>query len=182
MKLSLSGLMISTLFMATIAQAEINPADVSATLTITGTATADAEALCTLATGVSSVYLRGDVSNLINQGDNANNMYFVPLHIEGNTQCNALIEQGRLSYRFLGTADNGQGNALANASSGENAAAGVAIGLFDNKGKPVSLNSTGFTATQNAGQGIGFQVVKLKDQTATAGKIHGVLTINIERL
>lgn len=182
MKLSFSGLIVSTLFMATFAHAEMNAADVPATLTITGTATADTEALCTLGASVSSIYLRGDVSNLIAQGDDADNMSFVPLRIEGNAQCDTLIEQGRLTYRFLGTADDGMGSALANASTGESAATGVAIGLFDNQGKPVSINSSGITASQTSGQGIGFQVVKLKDQTATAGTVHGVLTIDIERL
>ncbi|WP_426346787.1 fimbrial protein [Cronobacter universalis] len=182
MKLSLSGLMIPALFMTAMAHAEINSSDVPATLSVTGNATADAEALCTLSTSVSAVYLRGDVSSLINQGDEANNMTFVPLRIEGNTQCNDLIEQGRLSYRFSGNADSNQGSALANASTGENAATGVAIGLFDNKGKPITINSTAITVLPKTGQGVGFQVVKLKDQTATAGTIHGVLTINVERL
>ncbi|WP_276642697.1 fimbrial protein [Siccibacter turicensis] len=182
MKLSLSGLIVSTLFMATFAQAEMTAADVPATLTITGTATADAQALCTLSASVSSVYLRGDVSSLIEQGENADNMTFVPLRIEGNAQCDTLIEQGRLAYRFLGTPGDRMGRALANASAGENAATGVAIGLFDNQGKPVSINSDSIIASQNPGQGIGFQVVKLSDQKATAGTVHGVLTIDVERL
>ncbi|WP_436894167.1 fimbrial protein [Siccibacter turicensis] len=182
MKLSLSGLIVSTLFMATFAQAEITAADVPATLTITGTATTDAQALCTLSASVSSVYLRGDVSSLIEQGENADNMTFVPLRIEGNAQCDTLIEQGRLSYHFTGTADSVQGTALANSSNGDTAATGVAIGLFDNRGKSVSINTTAFTVSQTAAQGVGFQVVKLKDQVVTAGKVHGVLTIDIERL
>ncbi|EOI3577658.1 type 1 fimbrial protein [Cronobacter turicensis] len=182
MKLLSSGLMISALFIASVAHAEMNAADVPATLTITGTVSGDTEARCTLGTSVSSLYLRGDVSNLINQGDTADSMSFVPFHIEGNTQCDALIEQGRLSYRFLGTADDSLGSALANTSSGENAATGVAIGLFDNTGKPVSINGSGIAVSQNSGQGVGFQVVKLKDRTATAGTVHGVLTIDIERL
>ncbi|WP_319049176.1 fimbrial protein [Cronobacter malonaticus] len=182
MKLALTGLMISTLLMATVAHAQISASDVPATLTITGIARGSSEATCALAANASAIYLRGDVSNLIELGDDADNMTFVPLHIEGNKECDALIEQGKLSYRFFGTADDSQGSALANASTGENAATGVAIGLFDNKGKPVSINSTAYTVSKDAQQGIGFQVVKLKDQTATAGTVHGVLTIDVERL
>lgn len=182
MNKSLSGLIIPALLMATAAHAEVSPGDTSATLSITGAVAADVDALCSLSASVSSLFLRGDVSNLINQGDNANNMSFVPLRVTGNEQCASLVEQGRLSYRFIGTADDVEGKALANTSTGGSAATGVAIGLFDNQGQPIDINNASVTVSQTASQGIGFQVVKLKGQTATAGAIHGVLTIDIERL
>ncbi|ELY3544257.1 type 1 fimbrial protein [Cronobacter turicensis] len=182
MKVSFSSLVISALFATSMAQAAGNAGDISATLTITGNAVADPQALCTVSANANSVYLSGDISNLINQGDTANNMTFVPFHIKGNEQCSTLIEQGRISYRFTGTADTAEGTALANSSTGENAASGVAIGLFDNTGKPLKLNDTAIIASATQNQGVGFQVVKLKDQNVTAGKVHGVLTVDIERL
>ncbi|AZP31688.1 fimbrial protein [Cronobacter sakazakii] len=182
MKFSLSGLIFSALFIAVAAQAETNTNDASATLSITGNAFANEEALCVIHTTTSSVNLSGDVSNLIKQGDTADHLAFVPVRVTGNDACNSLLEQGRLAYRFMGTADSVKGTALANSSTGENAASGVAIGLFDYKGNPISINDTTITASHAAGQGVGFQVVKLDNQTVTAGKVHGELTIDIERL
>lgn len=182
MKVSLSSLMIFTLFATSMAQAASSAENASATLSITGNATSDSQALCTISANTSAVYLSGDVTNLINLGDTADNMTFVPLHIKGNDQCNALIDEGRISYRFTGTADIVEGTALANSSTGDSAASGVAIGLFDYTGKPMKINDTTIVASTEQTQGVGFQVVKFKDQNATAGKVHGVLTIDIERL
>ncbi|EKY3198640.1 type 1 fimbrial protein [Cronobacter turicensis] len=183
MKLLSSGVIISSLFMATGAYAEVTAPDTPATITISGTTTSDQEAFCTLTAGVKTLDLRGNAATLIEEGDVANNTSYVTFHIGGNAQCDALIEQGQLSYRFLGAADDSQGNALANASTGENSASGVAIGLFDYLGNPVSINAPAITATKaTLDPGIGFQIVKLKDRTVTPGTVHGVLTIEVERL
>ncbi|EOV9673186.1 fimbrial protein [Cronobacter turicensis] len=183
MKLLSSGVMISSLFMATGTYAEVTAPDTPATITISGTTTSDQEAMCTLTAGVNTLQLHGNADTLIEEGDIADNTLFVPFFVRGNVQCDNLIEQGQLSYRFLGAADDSQGKALANASTGENAASGVAIGLFDREGSPISINAPAITLTKSIlDPGVGFQIVKLKDRTVTPGSVHGVLTIEIERL
>lgn len=183
MKKKLTGLLFPAFLLASSFCAEAAIEDQSATLSISGTAVADTDALCSISAQASAVYLRGDISNLINLGEVSNNMTFVPLSIQGNEECFAQMKEGRFSYRFVGIADSVEGKALANASEGDSAAQGVAIGLFDKQGHPVDINQDYIIPSRNNGvQGVGFQVVKLDGKVATAGTIHGVLTINVERL
>ncbi|EPT7063709.1 fimbrial protein [Cronobacter turicensis] len=182
MKKKLTCLVFPALLLASSFCAEASTEDQSATLSISGAVVADADALCNISAKASAIYLRGDISNLINLGEVANNMTFVPFTIQGNEACVSQLKEGRFSYKFVGVADSIEGKALANASEGDSAAQGVAIGLFDDEGRPIDINHTVVLASQNRAQGIGFQVVKLNGKVATAGTVHGVLTIDVERL
>lgn len=180
MKKSILGLAVSAMFVMGVAHAEVNPNDVSATLTVSGSVTANQSA-CTVNLNKSSIALSAEVSKLVAQGATATPVDAVDLSITGDTQCSDLVAAGKMAYKFLGTADSAMGTSLANTVTGENAANGIGIALYDNAGKVVSINKDTITATSTASH-LGLGLVKLEGVEATAGSVQGALTIQIERL
>lgn len=179
MKKSILGLAVSALFVMGAAQATTNPDDVSATLAVTGTVT-PALSPCTVNLGQSSVSLSADVSKLVAQGVTTTPVNSVDLSITGDAQCADLVSQGKMAYKFLGTADSALGTSLANAATGENAASGIGIALY-NAGEVLKINQDTMAATSAASH-LGLGLVKLDGVEATAGSVQGSLTIQIERL
>ncbi|MDK9361888.1 fimbrial protein [Lelliottia wanjuensis] len=180
MKKSILGLAVSALFVMGAAQASTNPDDISATLTVSGTVTPSLSP-CTVNLGQSSINLHADISTLVTQGTTTTPMNTVDLTVTGDEQCADLVSQGKIAYKFLGTADSAMGSVLANTATGEGAASGIGIALYDNAGQNLLINKDTMTATPGVSH-LGLGMVKLASQTATAGSVQGSLTIQIERL
>lgn len=180
MKKSLLGLAVSALFVVGAVHAETNPNDVSATLTVSGSVTAS-QSICTVNLGQSSIALSADVTSLVSQGASTTPVNTVDMTIDGDDQCKTLVSEGKMAYKFLGTADNAMGTSLANTVAGDGSAAGIGIALYDNAGQVLSINKDTIAATSTASH-LGLGLVKLDGQEATAGSVQGSLTIQIERL
>lgn len=180
MKKSILGLAVSALFVVGAAQAETNPNDVSATLIVSGTVTANQSA-CTVNLGQTSISLAADVSALVLQGTSTVPVNTVDMVINGDEQCKALVSQGKMSYKFIGTADNAMGTSLANSVVGEGTATGIGVALYTPDGQILSINKDTMAASETPTH-LGLGLVKLDGQEATAGTVQAALTIQIERL
>ncbi|NCH72322.1 fimbrial protein [Cronobacter dublinensis] len=180
MKKTILGLAISAMFMVGAVQAETNANDVSATLSVTGTVTAN-DSVCSVVLSDSTVALNGDVSSLVEAGQKPANAKSVIIRTQGDNNCTTLLSQGKLAYKFLGTADGVDGTTLANSASAESAAQGVGIGLYNMEGTSLKINEDTATAT-STGYTLQLGLVKLSGSEPTAGDVQGSLTIQIERL
>lgn len=180
MKKTLLGLAVSTFFVVGAAQAAIVANDASAILTVTGNVT-DSQTVCAVSLDQSAITLNGDTSNMATQGATAISTTTVDLSITGDEKCNTLVSQGKMAYKLLGTADTLEGNVLANAATGADAATGVGIGLYTLAGDVLAVNQSTLAASVT-GTKFGLGIVKLNGQTPAAGKVQGALTIEIVRL
>ncbi|ALB56752.1 fimbrial protein [Cronobacter universalis] len=181
MKKTILSLAVSALFMTGMVHAETNPNDVSATLSVTGTVVEDIADACTVVTNKQAVALSGDVTDLINQGQDSTSVETVQLSIVGEN-CASKVEAGTMAYKFTGTADNADGTVLANSDASSTAAKGVGVGIFTGANKPVKVNSADHVIASASGTIIGLQMVKLNGQNAEAGNVTSSVTIEIERL
>lgn len=160
--------------------------DIPATLSISGTVS-EGQFSCGVLLDESSVSLIQDSDTLIKQGDNATTPTLVKITINGGDAngggnlCNDLITEGKIAYKFTGTADNADGTSLANTLSDQTAAQGVGIGIFDDQNKPIAAN-TGLVLAKEEVTTIGLQMVQLHNQTPVAGNINSTVTVQIERL
>lgn len=180
MKKSILGLAVSALFVMGAAQAETNPNDVSATLVVSGSVTAS-QSVCTVNLGQAAIALNADVSELVAQGVTTTPVNKVDMTITGDDQCKALVSEGKMAYKFLGSADNAMGTSLANTRTGGDAASGIGIALYNTDGEILSINKDTLPASETPTH-LGLGLVKLDGQEATAGSVQSALTIQIERL
>lgn len=183
MNKSFLGLAISTLFMVGAAQADVNPNDVSATLSVTGTVTHEVN--CAVNVGSSVVNIQGDIAKLATQGaTGTSSMQTVDLSLSGDEECNSMAAEGKIAFTFLGTADSADGTSLANTDSSTGAAQGVGIALYNVKDNSViRINQDKMIAEgSSAVNQLGLDLVKLNNQEAKAGSVQGFMTIQIERL
>lgn len=182
MKKSILGLVLSTIFVAGAVQADTNPNDVSATLSVTGTVMEDVVDACTVTTDKASVALIGDADKMIEQGKDASVATPVRLNITG-ANCLDKVIAGKIAYKFVGTADNAGGTVLANSDNSAEAAKGVGVGVFNaSTGKPLKINSSDHLEATTGGDVIGLTMVRLTGQSVEAGNVTSALTIEIERL
>ncbi|MBN6044523.1 fimbrial protein [Citrobacter sp. ku-bf4] len=182
MKKSLLGLAVSAMFVMGAAQAQ----DVSATLSVTGTVTNN-DTGCAINLTQSSVKVNGDITSMAVQGADALPTSLVQLSVTGasasaNDVCDSLADEGKLAYRFLGTVDTADGNVLANTNTGEGAATGVGIALYNLGGKVVPVNSGTLPVEKGTTTALGLGLVKLTGQTPVQGSVQGSLTIQLDRL
>lgn len=168
-------LLISTLFIASVAQASDTPA----TLSISGTAT-NMLAGCTVVINPSTISLESVPLNAMPwQGGDSIPKNPVSVSISGSSECYALALANRLAYRFVGIPDAVEGTVLANTDTTSQAASGVGIGLYDMHGKFLNIQDT---VPVTDLERMSMQVVSLKGQRATEGSVTGTLTIQLERL
>lgn len=179
MKKTVLGLAVSALFMVGAAQATTNPNDVSATLSVTGAVTAN-DSYCSVDLSDTSVALNEYISTMVESGQKLTNSKTVVMNIKGDDNCRLSLAQGKLAYKFLGTADSVDGNTLANTASADVAAKGVGVGLYNYDDEVVKVNDT-VAATTN-GYSLKLGLVKLAGQEPTVGAVQGSLTVQIERL
>lgn len=173
MNKTLLSLTFASLFMVGAAQAS----DHSAVVDINGSLTGD-HSECTVQTDLSSVDLSGEIVDLPQQGVFINDIA---------TKLNYTVEStgescyGRVALQFHGVADP-TGTVLANTDTGETAAKGVGIELFDsarNLNTPLNINSQ---IIPHFPDSLYLQLVKLDGQTPVVGTVNGALTIDIVRL
>ena len=179
MKKSLLGFTISALLVAGAAHATTNANDVSATLSVTGSVTK--EFSCAVNVSKNTVDVSADINELVAQGVNALPKETIELTVTGDTDCLDMVKNNKIAYSFHGTADDVQGNVLANSLTDSSAAQGVGVGLYTFQGEVIELNKDTIPAT-NVQTQLGLSVVNLAGKTATAGSVQGALTIQIERL
>ncbi|WNN48403.1 fimbrial protein [Siccibacter colletis] len=182
MKKVFTGIAISALVFIGSASAE----DQGAVLSVNGAVTQKTNA-CEVTLNKSSVNLTDDISRMITQGDRATSITPVSMTVMGvdnNWTCGQKILNGEIAVRFVGTHDNADGTAFANTASGNDAAAGVGIGLFETSNEPIDINQPYHLATKSniVTQFFGLQLVKLHGQNTAAGKVTGDVTVQIERL
>ncbi|MNZ45996.1 Fimbrial protein [compost metagenome] len=184
MNKSFLGLAISTLFMVGAAQADVNPNDVSATLSVTGSVTHEVN--CAVNVGRSVVDLQSDIAKLAKQGDTGNisSMQTVELSLSGDEECDSMAREGKITYSFHGTADSADGTSLANTDLSVGAAQGVGIALYNvNDHSILKINQDKMIAQQSFSVNqLGLDLVKLNNQEVKAGSVQGSVTIQIERL
>ncbi|EOI3503125.1 fimbrial protein [Cronobacter dublinensis] len=183
MKKTILGLAVSAMFMAGTVQAETNANDVSATLSITGSVT-PAEFSCAVQLSTNTINMVVDTDKLVPQGQNGlaeGNNESLFISVAGDDQCAVLAGEGKIAYKFVGTADNADGTVIANSATGDNAAAGVGIGLYDDAGNVIKINDDTVVAKTTKNMLV-LSAVKLNGQTVTTGNLSGSVTIQIERL
>ncbi|EKK5267358.1 fimbrial protein [Cronobacter dublinensis] len=178
MKKALLGLAMSALFINGMAYAEISN-DTSATISITGTLE-QASASCTVMLSESSVSILDNTDTIIKQGENATNPTLIHASVQGTDECAQLVADGKIAYKFKGTADDADGNVLANALTDGTAATGVGIGIFDENNNPVEVNTGTILAKEDTT--FGLQMVELNGRNGVAGNINATVTVQIERL
>lgn len=165
-------LAMAGLFMAGAANAA------STELSITGMAIQDI--LCQVTLSESTVSLLDKAETLIKQGEHATAPTLIHASIEGVEECGTLMNEGKMAFKFQGTADNADGTVLANVLTDSSAAKGVGIGIFDETNAPVAVN-TGLVAAK-LDTVFGLQMVQLSGQTPVEGNINSIVTVEIERL
>ncbi|EOT1171556.1 fimbrial protein [Cronobacter dublinensis] len=175
MKKILPGLLSAALLIACTVHAE----DRAASIAITGTLT-EAAFACSVGLSESSVSILDRADTLIKQGSDATSPIVIHATIGGGPKCDDLVDQGKIAYRFEGTADNADGTVLANSLTDETAAKGVGIGIFDSDNKPVAVNAGRLPAQTDTA--FGLQMVQLTNHDAVAGNINSTVTVQIERL
>lgn len=172
MKKKLLALALTSLFIVGAVQAE----DHSATVSISGTVTPDNIA-CNVTTDTSSLALTGQISSLPNQGDRSTNATELTWSLS-DASC-----WGKVELQLKGQADDADGTSLANTDSGEGAAKGIGIGLFNTDKTPIQVNNNQISPIGGVTGKIALQLVRLNSQTPpTAGTVHGSLTIDVVRL
>ncbi|TSJ55463.1 fimbrial protein [Atlantibacter subterranea] len=177
MKKALMAVAVSAMFATGASLADTNT---PATLSITGTVTdSTIPVACGVSLNTASVNLTGMVSSMKTQGQNVSGGTLVSMSVTGGAQCDQLVNNYGLAYKFVGTPDNADGTVLANTATGDTAAAGVGVGVFSVTGATYSLG-----ANHNAKDTHGFSLalVKLNGQTATAGNVQSTLTVQLDRL
>jgi len=180
MKKTMLAFAVSALMVAGAAQAATDANDQSATLSVTGSVTK--EFSCAVNLSQTTVSINADLEDLKAQGIQHVPTNSVELTVSGGTDCNDMVSQGKIAYTFHGTADNADGNVVANSLTDSTAARGVGIGLFDLHGNSIALNNGILSANAGGPTQLGLDVVSLMNQAPTAGAVQGQVTIQIERL
>ncbi|EOC1347792.1 type 1 fimbrial protein [Cronobacter turicensis] len=188
MRVKVLNLALSALLTASLAPAIAETQDVSATLNISGTVNSDVEDHCTVTLNQSVINLTSSSKDLINQGADATSPERLVLTVQGPddkwTQCDKDVYNGKIAIKFTGTHDNADGTAFANTATGENAAAGVGIGLFNYDNTPIDSREI-YKIRDNTNESVnylGLQLVKLTGQAVKTGAVAGNITFEIERL
>lgn len=188
----MAGVFIVGLISAGVAQADTTPQDIPATLSITG-AVSSPDKGCRVALSKDNLYFNMNAGEIISQGHKATQAETVTVTIQENDVsgnfCAKAVEAGQIAVKFVGTADDADGTALANQyATAEDAATGVGIGVFDEQNSPIAINSdslavTNLSTVSNMGSvNFGVQPVRLTNRDITAGMIAGSVTVEIERL
>ncbi|MDI6427644.1 fimbrial protein [Cronobacter dublinensis] len=178
MKKILLVVALSTIFATGMASAE----DVSAVVSIDGTVSAPAEGWCAVMPEKTAITLTGITDRLTAQGVSATNPEHLRIVITGDSNCQERIKGQHVALNFVGKTVDSDNTVLANTVADDSAAAGVGIGFFDSTNNPAEINSAGVIVPAAQYLDYGLELVKLNGQTPVAGKVHGTLTIDVERL
>ena len=176
MKKTFIAFTFSSLFMACAAQAT----DHSAGVDINGMI-AKGYSGCTVTVGSPYLTVDGDIDDLPAQGASATKLTNLDYSVIPTTgEVNYCF--GKVALQLRGVVDTADGTTLAYTLTGEGAAQGVGIALYNpNTKQPYDVNNTQLEATSGGGK-IGLQMVKLNGQTPVEGDLKTVLTIDIVRL
>lgn len=189
MKKIISVMTIAAACFSAGAYAETPAQDVSATVAISGVLVGPQNHACQIVLNKNVINLTGSTKSLIEQGQNATAPQEVTFSVYSVNQtyqslCDKDIYDGKIAVRFTGVYDNADGTAFANSATGDSAAAGIGIGLFNHDKTPLDASEVYKlgTGANTATKIIGLQLIKLKGETATAGTVAGNITFQIERL
>ncbi|MBN6044522.1 type 1 fimbrial protein [Citrobacter sp. ku-bf4] len=180
MKKSLSAISALTLLIAGTALAQTDPKDISAALSISGTAFNPAT-ICTVSINPTTISMEAKIEQLVEQGVKQLPSDIVNISVNGDENCLAMVADGKMGYRFTGAGDSVTGHVLANADTSAAAASGVGVGMFSIYGDPIALNTDLLKST--GADHLGLKLVSLdRAVPATPGNVSSTLTVQIERL
>lgn len=188
MKQKVLSITLFALLTGSMAQAMATTQDVPVTLNISGTVSNKAANKCIVSLSQSVINLTSSSKDMIKQGENATSPERLVLTVhspDGNwTQCDKDVYDGKVAIKFTGTHDDADGTDFANTATGENAASGVGIGLFNYDNTPIDTRDIfNIRARTNISVNyLGLQLVQLAGQTVTSGTVAGNITFQIERL
>ncbi|ELZ8932754.1 fimbrial protein [Cronobacter dublinensis] len=176
------GLVISALFSAGIAHAESKVADITpSSMTINGIVR-PSDLTCNVVLSKQTVQLSNELADMGKQSDVAVIPdAMVDISVIGGDTCYHDLALNKLAYRFYGTQDNADGNVLANTDTSEGAAQGIGVRLSNSDNHIIAINS-GYLPANATQTSLRLSMVKLNNQTATAGSVKSTLTIEVEQL
>ncbi len=191
MKKKLLFVAYCSLLVSSVSWATTASNDTAATLSVTGQLTDIVKDSCHLELNKNSMTLTAKTDELPKQGE-YNSWYTQPLLISvlpDNTSapensCGLLIANGELGVKVSGTPDNADGTTLANTLTGDTAASGVGINLFEAPDDVLNINS--FIDMSRSGYSgqmlIQLEMVKLNGQTVKTGAVQSNLTVELVTL
>ncbi|MDU7391375.1 fimbrial protein [Atlantibacter hermannii] len=192
MKKALFCVAASTFLMLGAAHASTDSTDISANLTVKGNLHETPQiAGCTVTLDQGSVALNSNLADMPSQGDKAVNASSVNLVIRSLAPtvapydaCTQELTDGHIAFKVTGVGDSVENTVLANTQV-TGGAQGVGVGIYDTEGEPVPLNSIVNLLDSGGEAGIGeisVGLVKLKNQTPTAGLVAAALTIEVAHI
>ncbi|WP_312582261.1 fimbrial protein [Atlantibacter hermannii] len=192
MKKALFCVAASTFLMLGAAHASTDSTDISANLTVKGNLHETPQiAGCTVTLDQGSVALNSNLADMPSQGDKAVNASSVNLVIRSLAPtvapydaCTQELTDGHIAFKVTGVGDSVENTVLANTQV-TGGAQGVGVGIYDTEGEPVPLNSIVNLLDSGGEAGIGeisVGLVKLKNQTPTAGLVTAALTIEVAHI
>lgn len=192
MKKALFCVAASTFLMLGAAHASTDSTDISANLTVKGNLHETPQiAGCTVTLDQGSVALNSNLADMPSQGDKAVNASSVNLVIRSLAPtvapydaCTQELTDGHIAFKVTGVGDSVENTVLANTQV-TGGAQGVGVGIYDTEGDPVPLNSIVNLLDSGGEAGIGeisVGLVKLKNQTPTAGLVTAALTIEVAHI
>lgn len=192
MKKALFCVAASTFLMLGAAHASTDSTDISANLTVKGNLHETPQiAGCTVTLDQGSVALNSNLADMPSQGDKAVNASSVNLVIRSLAPtvapydaCTQELTDGHIAFKVTGVGDSVENTVLANTQV-TGGAQGVGVGIYDTEGESVPLNSVVNLLDSGGEAGIGeisVGLVKLKNQTPTAGLVAAALTIEVAHI
>ena len=146
---------------------------------------------CTITLDKGSVALNSNLADMPSQGDKAVNASSVNLVIRSLVPtvapydaCTQELADGHIAFKVTGVGDSVENTVLANTQV-TGGAQGVGVGIYDTEGESVPLNSVVNLLDSGGEAGIGeisVGLVKLKNQTPTAGLVAAALTIEVAHI
>ncbi|WP_313486450.1 fimbrial protein [Atlantibacter hermannii] len=192
MKKALFCVAASTFLMLGAAHASTDSNDISANLTVKGNLHETPQiAGCTITLDKGSVALNSNLADMPSQGDKAVNASSINLVIRSLAPtvapydaCTQELTDGHIAFKVTGVGDSVENTVLANTQV-TGGAQGVGVGIYDTEGESVPLNSVVNLLDSGGEAGIGeisVGLVKLKNQTPTAGLVAAALTIEVAHI
>ncbi|ELY3770848.1 type 1 fimbrial protein [Cronobacter dublinensis] len=163
-------------FMAGASQAASN--DVSATLAITGSVQS-ADNGCTIELDRSVMHIGDyDMASLPFQGQSSSSTANTNTARFTGDNCSG----GGIAIKFTGTADDQEGSAFVNTTTGSAAAQGIGISVYNGLSNSVMTPNTSSSVVLNKEFLFKVGMVKLKNASTAPGQVQSSITVEVERL
>ncbi|ELY2857072.1 fimbrial protein [Cronobacter dublinensis] len=167
---------MSGFFMAGASQAASN--DVAATLAITGSVQS-ADNGCTVELDRSVMHIGDyDMASLPFQGQSSSSTANTNVARFTGENCSS----SGVAIKFTGTADDQEGSAFVNTTTGSAAAQGIGISVYNGLSNSVMTPNTSSSVVLNKEFLFKVGMVKLKNTSTAPGQVQSSITVEVERL